>query len=142
MSEKLRSFVGRLRGYAGDRRHARRSAQLPLSVSIFDPNKRVNGRRALPTLEGYTKDVSPTGLALILPAIRIGGHYLVGQDRTLQIVLELPSGPVQMHAMSARYERLEENGSELGYLIGVRITKMSDQHRESLLAYLKGGSNA
>lgn len=138
MSEKLRSFLGRLRGYAGDRRHARRTARLTLSVSLFDPNRRVNGRRTLPTLEGYTKDVSSTGLALVLPAIRIGGHYLVGEDRTLQIVLELPSGPVQLHAMSARYERLEENSSELGYLIGVRITEMSNQHRESLLAYLKG----
>ena len=88
-------------------------------------------------LEGYTKDISNNGLGIILPAIRISEHYLVGEDRPLQIVLELPSGPIQMQAMSTRYERLEEGGNELGYLIGVRITKISDQHRETLTAFIK-----
>ncbi len=137
MSEFLRSLLGRLRGYAGDRRNARRSVRLPLSVSPVDTHKRTNGRRTLPTLEGYTKDISNNGLALVLPAIRIGEHYLVGEDRTLQIVLELPSGPIPMQAMSTRYERLDEGGSEHGYLIGVRITRISDQHRETLLAFIK-----
>ncbi|MEP6637680.1 MAG: PilZ domain-containing protein [Acidobacteriota bacterium] len=137
MSEFLRSLLGRLRGYAGDRRNARRYVRLPLSVSPIDTHKRTNGRRALPTLEGYTKDISNNGLGIILPAIRIGEHYLVGEDRPLQIVLQLPSGPIQMQAMSTRYERLDEGGNELGYLIGVRITKISDQHRETLTAFIK-----
>jgi hypothetical protein len=42
-----------------------------------------------------------------------------------------------MEAVSARYERLEEEGEELSYLIGVHITKISDQHREALLSFIK-----
>ena len=91
----------------------------------------------MPTLAGHTRDISNNGLALIVPAIRIGGQYLVGEDRLLQIALELPSGPIQLEATSARYERLDEEGNELGYLIGVHITKISDQHREALLSFIK-----
>jgi len=137
MSEFLRSLLGRLREYAGDRRTARRSVRLPLTVSLVNKNKRSNGGRALPTLSGHTKDISNNGLALIVPAIRIGGEYLVGEDRLLQIVLELPSGPIQMEAASARYERLDEEGDKLSYLIGVHITKISDPHREALLSFIK-----
>ena len=50
-----------------------------------------NGSRRLPTLNGHTLDVSTTGLALIVPAIRIGEHYLAGADRKLHVKLELPS---------------------------------------------------
>ena len=137
MSEFLRSLLGRLREYAGDRRTARRSVRLPLTVSLVNKNKRSNGGRAMPTLSGHTRDISNNGLALIVPAIRIGGQYLVGEDRVLQIALELPSGPIQMEAAPARYERLDEEGDELGYLIGVHITKISDQHREALLSFIK-----
>ena len=137
MSEFLRSLLGRLREYAGDRRTARRSVRLPLTVSLVNKNKRSNGGRAMPTLSGHTRDISNNGLALIVPAIRIGGQYLVGEDRVLQIALELPSGPIQIEAVSARYERLEEEGKELSYLIGVHITQISDQHREALLTFIK-----
>ena len=78
-------------------------------------------------------DVSVTGLALIVPAIRIGEHYLAGADRTLHIKLELPSGPVEMKVASVRYESLED---ESGYLIGARILEMSDTDKVSFEKYV------
>lgn len=138
MSEFLRSLVGRMREYARDRRGVRRRrASLRVSVSPF-ASGRTNGRRPLPALEGHARDISSTGLALILPAIRIGEHYLAGENRILLIVLELPSGPVQMRATSVRYERLDEGLREEGYLIGARITQMSEDHRTQFLSYLEG----
>jgi hypothetical protein len=74
-------------------------------------------------MEGYTRDVSIDGLALIVQAIRIGEHYLVGDDRTLLLVLELPIGPVQLKVIPLRYEGLEDDS---GYLIGVRISEASE----------------
>jgi hypothetical protein len=125
-----------MREYARDRRGVRRRrARLRVSVSPFAAG---NGRRPLPALEGHAHDVSATGLALILPAIRIGEHYLAGEDRVLLIVLELPSGPVQMRARTVRYERLDESGRVEGYLIGARITQMSEDHRAQFLSYLEG----
>lgn len=137
MSEFLRTLVGRLREYAGDRRDTRRRVRLPLTLSLHEPGKKANGRRPLPTLSGFTQDVSSTGLALIVPAIRIGGHYLAGGDRTLEVVLELPSGPINIRATSVRYEPVDEDRSEEGYVIGVTITDMSAADRELLKSFLK-----
>lgn len=139
MSEFLRSLVGRIREYAGDRRDPRRRIRLPVSLSLHEPGKRANGGRPLPSLDGYTQDLSSTGLALIVPAIRIGGHYLAGGDRHLQVLLNLPNGRVQMRVTSVRYEPVDENKSEEGYIIGVRIDEMNDQDRKILKAYLTSG---
>ena len=82
----------------------------------------------MPTLNGHTLDVSSTGLALIVPAIRIGEHYLAGADRKLHVKLELPGGPVEMKVVTVRYENLEDGS---GYLIGARILEISDADRVS-----------
>ncbi|HKR62049.1 MAG TPA: PilZ domain-containing protein [Pyrinomonadaceae bacterium] len=135
MSELLRTLVGRLREYAGDRRHMTRyHTRLEVTVSPATPTK-ANGRRPA-SLQGYTRDVSANGLGLIMPAIRIGDRYLAGENCRLAITLELPSGPIQLIATSARYEPLEEPG-ELGFLIGARITTISDADRKLFGAYLK-----
>jgi len=100
---------------------------------LSDTRVSSNGSRRLPTLDGYTLDFSVTGLALIVPAIRIGEHYLAGADRKLHIKLELPSGPIEMKVASVRYESLED---DTGYLIGARIVEMSDSDRKSFERYV------
>ncbi|MDQ3667309.1 MAG: PilZ domain-containing protein [Acidobacteriota bacterium] len=137
MSEFLRTLVGRLREYAGDRRAPRRRVRLPVSLSLHERGEKANGGRPLPALSGFTKDLSATGLALIVPAIRIGGHYLAGGERTLEVELELPSGPIHLRVTSVRYEPVDEDRLEEGYKIGVRITDMSAADRECLKSYLK-----
>jgi c-di-GMP-binding flagellar brake protein YcgR len=129
--------VGRLREYAGDRRETRRRVRLPFTLSLHEPGKKANGRRPLPTLSGFTQDISATGLALIVPAIRIGGHYLAGGDRTLEVEVELPSGSIHVRVTSVRYEPVDEDRSEDGYVIGVRITDMNAADRERLKVFLK-----
>src|SRR6185436_16609503 len=134
MSELPRRIVSRLRRFIGNRRGARRvRARLSFTLSLSDPRVSSNGARRLPTLDGYTLDVSVTGLALIVPAIRIGEHYLAGADRKLHIKLELPSGPIEMKVASVRYESLED---DTGYLIGARIVEMSDSDRKSFERYV------
>ena len=135
MPELLRTLVGRIREIAGDRRHKPRfRVRLEFTVTVATPTK-ANGRRPA-SLQGYTRDISVDGLGLIVPAIRIGDRYLAGENCVLAIALELPDGPIQVTATSARYEPLEDPG-ELGFLIGTSITNMSDADRKSFLAYLK-----
>lgn len=134
MSELPRRIVSRLRRFIGNRRHCRRvRARLNFTLSLSDPRVNSNGGRRLPKLDGHTLDVSTTGLALIVPAIRIGEHYLAGADRKLHIKLELPSGPVEMKVATVRYESLED---ESGYLIGARILEMSDTDKVSFERYV------
>jgi len=127
MSELPRRIVSHLRRFIGNRRRFKRvRARLSFTLSLSDPKTNTNGSRRLPSLNGHTLDVSSTGLALVVPAIRIGEHYLAGSDRKLYIKLELPSGPVELKVVAVRYESLED---ESGYLIGARIVEMSNPDR-------------
>lgn len=134
MSELPRKIVSHLRRFIGDRRRCKRMrASLRFTLNLSDPRTSSNGARRLPALDGHTLDVSSTGLALIVPAIRIGEHYLAGADRKLYVRLELPRGPVEMKVATVRYEGLEDG---TGYLIGARIVEMSDADRASFEEYI------
>lgn len=137
MSELPRRIVSSLRRFVGNRRHSRRvQIRLNFTISLSDPRVGSNGSRRLPTLDGHTLDISDTGLALVVPAIRIGEHYLAGEERKLYIRLELPGGPVEMKVATVRYESLEESREESGYLIGARITEMPDEDRATYNSYV------
>jgi hypothetical protein len=86
---------------------------------------------------GHTLDLSVSGLGLIVPKITLGEHHLVGENRSLTVKLELPAGAIEMQVLPVRYESLEEHETETGYLIGVRILRMSDEDRGSFADYLK-----
>ena len=139
MPERVRSIVARLREFFGDRRLTRRRrARLPLTVSLIK-RRGLNGSRPQ-SIEGHTFDLSSAGLSFIVPAIRIDDHYLAGESQKLRIVLELTSGEVQLQAVAVRYERADDLQAETGYLIGVRITQMSDADRERYREYVDGTS--
>ena len=138
MAEKLRSIVARLREYVGNRRRAQRHRlRLPFSVSLYDPTLTGERLKHAPQLEGATRDLSTSGLALIVPAIRIGERYLIGPDVTLRIVLEHPTGPLELLATPMRYERLDEEGASKGFLIGARIKEMNEANRVRYEAQLR-----
>ena len=70
-------------------------------------------------------------------ARNIAENYLVGGEGTMRIELDLPDGPLELHATPVRYEQIDEGDTERGYLIGARITSMSDADRERFRAYLR-----
>lgn len=139
MSDLPRRMAAQLRRLVGNRRMARRvRARLDFTLSIEDPRVSRNGSRRVPPLNGHTLDVSTTGLALIVPAIRIGGHYLAGTDRRLFVRLELPDGSVDVRLVPVRYESLEEDSEERGYLIGTHIEEMNETDRVRFDQYVAG----
>ncbi|HKR00269.1 MAG TPA: PilZ domain-containing protein [Pyrinomonadaceae bacterium] len=142
MPELIRSIAGRLRELVGNRRRAPRyvthlEAGLALSISI--PGSNAGGRSdgQLLRVAGYTRDISASGLALIVPTIRIGGQYITGENRSLHITLKLPAGSITIHATPVRYSPLEGEGTDTGYLIGVQITGMSDEDRALFNEYIE-----
>ncbi|MDX6270066.1 MAG: hypothetical protein QOD28_1289 [Acidobacteriota bacterium] len=134
----MRSMVARMRVLIGNRRHARRYRRgVHFSVSIFDPKLTREQLEHAPYLEGDTSDLSATGLGLVVPAIRINDRYLTATDQTLHLLLEIPSGTIEMRVAPVRYEQLEREGAASGYLIGVRIADLADDARARFEDYLR-----
>lgn len=138
MSELPRRIVSRLRRFIGNRRRTRRApVRMKFTLSLSDPRTTSNGSRRLPSLQGYTLDVSTNGVAMVVPAIRIGEHYLVGQDRRLYLNLELPDAAIELGVVPVRYESFDEEAEDTGYLIGARITEISESDQTQLNAFVK-----
>jgi hypothetical protein len=152
MPELLRSIVNRLRTHMGNRRVAPRYAAhlevaLILSISLGESKNKTDKESSPLRIAGYTRDISQSGLALIVPTIHIGGQYLTNQARTLEITLKLPTGYVQLHATPVRYSPLDDddkdakdtdsNAKDTGYIVGVQITQMSEPDRARYNAYLE-----
>ena len=87
-------------------------------------------------LDCRTRDLSETGVGLEAPSIYLGYSCVVDEGRRLLLELELPAGPIQMLATPAHYLRLDRPGGEATYLIGLRITEMSDAAHALFTAYL------
>ena len=119
--------------------------RFPFAVPVkltFEPEK-VTGRLNLPTtslfISGETKDLSQTGIAVIVSSIRLKENYLVGEGRTLNAELDLPNGRIRLKIIGQRYEQIGEQLPASKYLIGARITQISDEDKEIYEDFLKNG---
>jgi hypothetical protein len=134
MPELIRSIASRLREFVGNRRRApRHNVRLPVFVSLLDATP---GAPPSAGVAGHTRDVSEGGLALMLPGIRVGDRYLVGDGVTLRLTLKLPGASARLYGTPVRYERLDEEGQpESVFLVGVRLDDSGD--RALVTEYLK-----
>jgi hypothetical protein len=94
---------------------------------------------SVPPISCFTKDISASGLALVVSSIRAGAVYITREGTLLSLKLELPDGThLTFDAAPVRYHQLEsENLSEKLYLVGVHITKIGDAERKRLESLLK-----
>lgn len=85
-------------------------------------------------MEGFTCNVSGTGVALIVPSVRLGERDLTDEHSQLQVKLELPTGAVIMQAVPMHYKPLED---QRGYVLGIRVIDMSDEDCLRFIKYLR-----
>ncbi|MDX6529439.1 MAG: PilZ domain [Blastocatellia bacterium] len=107
--------------------------RLEFSVLMRDADPSEGGVQHLRACAGHTQNISTHGLAVVLHAQNIDEQYLLGAEGSMSIELDLPNGlSIEIQATPVRYEKLEE-----GYLIGARISKMSERNRELFEEYLR-----
>jgi hypothetical protein len=133
MPELLRSIVSRMREFVSDRRRApRHKVRLPVLVSLLDADAGAQPAN----VSGHTRDVSEDGLAVILPNIRVGSRYLVGDEVTLRVTVKLNETSARLYGKPVRHEKLdEEQHADKGFLIGIRLDVSADH--ALLVEYLK-----
>jgi hypothetical protein len=142
MSEEIRKLVRKLnKSVLGILNSPRRVSKLPISATleIEHPTGDLRKKPQPLVIQGMTQDLSKTGIAFVVPFIRLGEHYFVGDEQRLLLEIELPEGTVKMNVIAKRYEILGEHDSVSSYLIGARIVSMLPQYRELWENYLKYG---
>jgi hypothetical protein len=128
MFSKIFTLAARVTNFMETQKHApRRAVNLTSRVSLAGPRQTGSGPlppsfTLRPTLKGHTRDLSTSGLALLLPAVHLGGLYFTDGERRLSVSVDLDRTTVEMEVLPVRYERLDDGH---GYLIGVRILAMS-----------------
>ena len=90
-------------------------------------------------ISGETVDLSRTGIAFLTSSIRINEKYLVGQDRKLNIEIDLPSGQVVMQVVGRRYEKVGANASTEKFLVGVHIVRIESESNAVYDHFLRHG---
>ena len=124
--------------YPEDRRQSPRldvnlQARLEFSVLLREPDATKSGVQHLRACAGHTLNISKHGLAVVLHAQNIDEQYLMGGEGSMAIELDLPNGfSIEIQATPVRYEKQTE-----GYLIGAKISAMSDRNRELFEEYLR-----
>jgi hypothetical protein len=118
------------------RRAHRRSVRLPLSVSVMEVEAVSGGLRYSPELAGHTRVINQFGMAIILPTVQIQNYNFADTNRRLLLKLHLPAGAIHLHVNPVNSQRLTGAGANAGWVIGARITKISDEDRERLARFL------
>jgi hypothetical protein len=108
-------------------------ARLEFSVLLREADATESGVQHLRACAGHTVNLSEHGLALVLHAQNIDEQYLLGEEGSMAIELDLPNGlSLEIQATPVRYKKLAE-----GYLIGARISGMRERDRELFKEYLE-----
>jgi len=115
----------------------RQRINLEFRVLLVATKKGVDGEEQVLPLMGYTRDISKSGVALVVSAKSMHVLYNLGQSYTLQLVLTLPNGSVEIEVAPVRYEHINEGEKGSHILIGAQIIKMRDEDRVKFDEYLK-----
>jgi hypothetical protein len=118
---------------------AQLDARLLFQISVAHDDDDIDATAPTGTLRlvGHTRNISETGLAFIVPTLRIGDQFAHVIGSRLRIILYLPSGHVEIRATPVRYEQLPPEDPERGYLIGVRISEMADDEWVRVVEYVR-----
>lgn len=121
---------------------SRRHHQAPIKV-WFDPDIKTDhalkAARAACVL-GHTVDISRTGIAFLVPSIRVNEKYLVGHERMLNVEIDLPAGKINMRVMGKRYEMVGEHSTTERFHVGAHIVEVAGESKENFNTFLRRGN--
>ena len=109
----------------GDRRReprvtARYDARVEVGAATLE-REIGTGRLGPLTLHGHTRDLSPSGLGVVIPAVDIGPRH-GGGPLPARVKVEFAERGVEVKAEAVHWTPLGEVGLGQGVLIGMRIT--------------------
>ena len=139
----IRSLVTKLTGLIAERSHSpRKKYAVPVKMWFERESGRLIHTSTADGLfmNGQTVDLSKTGIGILVSSIRMKEHYLVGQNRVLNVEIDLPREKVRMQVIGRRYERECIHDSVERYIVGMEIVGISDVDREVYEHFLRFGA--
>jgi len=119
------------------RQSPRCKAKLGVSLRLSSPWLKGEGDvSSTAELRGETRNLSETGLAVSVPTNRIGNRYLNVMGCTLDLILELPSGPPVRMIAALKWCDWFLGEDTTSYQVGLRITEMKDEEWVRLVRYV------
>ena len=82
------------------------------------------------------------GKAPLKLMLEASAKYLVGQERNLNIEIDLPNGKVRLHAVGRRYKKVGLHVSTERFSIGAQIISFVDGGEERYIDFLTNGRRA
>ncbi len=138
----LRKLISKLnRSLSESMVSSRRRHTAPVKI-WFEPEIRSERTRELARsacILGETFDISRSGIAVVVPSIRLKEKYLVGHERVLNVEMELPTGKVSMQVMGKRYEKVGLHISTERFLVGANIISLVGDDKENYESFLRRG---
>ena len=138
----IRELVSRFSRTITERRASvRRKFTVPVKVCFAPEKNKANLTMSCEEafLAGETVDLSESGIGFIVSSIRIKEKYLAGQERLLNVELDLAGKRVRMQVMGMRYERVGIHVSTEKYLVGAAIVEMNEEDRDAYDHFLNNG---
>lgn len=139
----IRELVSRFNRTITERRASmRRKYSIPVKVCFAPASNPMKLKAPCDHsfLSGETLDLSETGIGFMVSSIRIKEKYLVGQERILNLELDLAGKRVVMRVLGKRYERVGIHLSTEKYLVGATIVEMDDNDRAAYEHFLNNGT--
>lgn len=138
MAKLIRKIAAEITGFMWSRITApRKKLCVPVVISL-DSERTATSKTVY--VKGETKDLSKSGVAILIPTIRMCEKYLVGENRTIYAEMDLPNGKIKLELIGCRYEQqLCIHDSVVTYLIGARIHHISQTDWALYEEYLKYG---
>jgi hypothetical protein len=138
----LRELVTKLSSvFERNSHHARKKCDAPVRIS-FEPVKTTGNLHITMDglgISGEAVDLSKGGIGFLVSSIRVKEFYLVGQDRTLIVEVDLPAGKIKFKAVGRRYEKIGQHLSNEKYFVGAEITEISGRNKQLLEEYIRFG---
>ena len=118
------------------RAYRRRAVQLEVNIRFRPPASFARtGDVTRLTLVGRTRNISETGMALVVSARNID-RYLNAKDKVFDAELRLPDGAVVVEAEPVYFKKTL-TGAVATYTIGSRFLKSSQEGHARLIAFLR-----
>src|SRR5688572_18567626 len=123
----LRELISKINRSMSERLVAPRkkhSAPIKLWFDADVPSERAQEAARAACIIGETIDVSRSGIGFLVPSIRTKEKYLVGQERNVNVEIDLPTGKVYMRVLGKRYKKVGIHISTERFLVGAAISDL------------------